>query len=204
MVTQRKILENGRLNESAFRDYFRGLEDGLLEKIQHLLDREYTPENFEKGKIISGVYVFWEGNEAVYVGRTNDIEKRYKQHLAAKIKQSPLAKKLAKEALAKDNQKNCYLLPSYGKKSKAGEINEEVKEKLDKEDFKKRLKGMGFSFVCEENAFLQGLLENLCFLVFSTADIKQKTIKAEKGEKGKDNIDENRYCYKYYNSFDTS
>ena len=204
MVTQRKFWENGKLNEAAFRDYFKGLEDGLLEKIQDLINRKYTLEDFEKGKIISGVYVFWEGNEAVYVGRTNDIEKRYKQHFAAKIKQSPLARKLAKEALAKDHQKNCYLLPSYGKKDRAEKINKEVEEKLKEGDIKKRIKGMGFSFVCEENSFLQGLLESLCFLALGTADIKQKTIKVKKGEKGKDNIDENRYCYKYYNSFDTS
>ena len=53
----------------------------------------------EKG----GVYAFWQGEEeAVYIGRAKNIRRRYKQHLRCEKNQSPLARKLAKESLAKE------------------------------------------------------------------------------------------------------
>ena len=201
MEAIKKIFKNGELNESAFRGYFKELEDRLLEKIQDLANRKYTLEHLEKGRGVSGVYIFWDNDNAIYAGRTNNIYNRYKQHLRMSNRQSPLAKKLARETLANDNKNSDYLLPSYGKKDRAKKINKEIKEELAKGNILERLENMKFSFVREENAFLQELLEKICFLTFDTADRKQIT---KKGNKGQDNINKDHYCYYYYNSFDTS
>lgn len=117
-------------------------------------DRKTTPK--------SGVYLFSEGEQHLYVGRSNRIAYRYALHcgLAAKQNQASFAWKLMAEAL---NHKATYRrgegradkihLPEYADAFSAA---------------KARIRAMDYRFVEEPDQMRQALLESYVCIVLAT------------------------------------
>ena len=155
-----------------------------------------------------GIYAFWNADKAVYIGRAKNILNRYKQHLGINKNQSPLARKIAKEELAK-NIKGCegkkYLVARYKHEDEDNKIRENIEKHLKshKNEIKKYLEGMEFSFVKQESTLHQYLAEMFCSIGLGTVVLNKD------GEE-EDNIEEAEeagkiyYKYRFYNSFKTS
>ena len=155
-----------------------------------------------------GIYAFWNADKAVYIGRAKNILRRYKQHLGINKNQSPLARKIAKEALAKEKgeeEGKKYLVAHYKREDEDNEIRKRIEEYLQshKNEIRDRIKAMKFSFAEQENTLQQYLLEMFC-------SIGLGTVVLDKEEKEEDNIEEVEvagkiyYKYRFYNSFKTS
>jgi len=111
---------------------------------------------------IKGVYLFSEGGTHLYIGRSNDIRRRRKQHFAlgSRINDTPFAVLLARECTG--------IQPAYS--------GEYVRKKLSGNDIfmsafskaKERIARMDFRFVEENDPIRQTLLEVYCAVVFAT------------------------------------
>lgn len=153
-----------------------------------------------------GIYAFWNADKAVYIGRAKNILRRYKQHHRFDKNQSPLARKFARESLAKEKgeeEGKKYLVAHYGTSAEENDIREKIEERLKHDDIKERMEAMKFSFAEQENTLQQYLLEMFC-------SIGLGTVVLDKEEKEEDNIEEVEvagkiyYKYRFYNSFKTS
>ena len=199
--------------EDAFKKARASAEKAMKEL--HEKRRKVKDWNENKSDICTcgGIYVFWNAEKAVYVGRTKNVLNRYNQHFFFNKKQSPLALKLAKEALAKEKEKEGdggkkYLIAHYKKMEEENDIREEVEKRLKDnnikaKDIKERMDAMEFSFYKEENTLQQSLLEIFCSIGLGTVIVDEDGNEVcnieEQEENGK-----SFYRYKFYNSFRTS
>jgi hypothetical protein len=118
--------------------------------------------NLPTGDKIKGVYLFSEEDNPLYIGRSNDIRRRYKQHFSpgSRINDAPFAVLLARESTG--------ILRTYS--------GENVRKKLSlNETFmtafseaKARISDMEFRFVEEGDPVRQTLLEVYCAVVLAT------------------------------------
>jgi hypothetical protein len=118
--------------------------------------------NVPAGDKIKGVYLFSEGSEHLYIGRSNDIRRRYKQYFSpgSRINDAPFAVLLARESTG--------ILRTYS--------GENVRKKLALNktfvtafsEAKVRISGMEFRFVEEGDPIRQTLLEVFCAVVLAT------------------------------------
>ncbi len=168
--------------------------------------KDWEKNNPDLEKKVGGIYAFWKNGEAIYVGRAKNILRRYKQHFLFDNNKSPLARKLARESLAKDTggcEGKEYLIARYGHLKEDNDIREKIKERLQRDDIKDRMYAMEFSFYEQKNTLQQYLLEMFCSIGLETVHLN------DKGEE-KCNIEPQEeagkayYKYSFYNSFKTS
>jgi len=140
---------------------FAKLTEALMPLCEAL--RAMPPVNhIPAGAKIKGVYLFTEGGEHLYTGRSNDIRRRYKQHFSfgSRINDAPFAVLLAREATG--------ILRAYSGEyvRKKLALNETFVAAFSKA--KARISGMEFRFVVEDDPIRQTLLEVYCAVVLET------------------------------------
>jgi hypothetical protein len=109
-----------------------------------------------------GVYLFTESGRHLYVGRSNNIPRRYDAHRYGGANSSPFALKLARERTGK-------LVASYkpGKDSIAG-LMKDPEFIAAFNDAKARIRRMEFRCVGEDDQMRQMLLEIYCTVALGT------------------------------------
>lgn len=111
---------------------------------------------------IKGVYLFTEVGKHLYVGRSNHIRRRYKQHFApgSRINDAPFAVLLARELTG--------ILRAYSGENvrKKLALNETFLAAFS--DAKARISRMEFRFIQEGDPIRQTLLEVYCVVVLAT------------------------------------
>ncbi|WP_263351334.1 hypothetical protein [Acidicapsa acidisoli] len=143
---------------------FAQLVQGLHPKCEQLIGMTpcrhgYLPKDIPR----QGVYLFSEGAEHLYVGRSNNIRNRYGRHCnpGATHRMAAFAFKLARNATGK-------MIASYrvGEDSRKGlMLNLEFKNAFDQA--KARIRRMDFRFVEETDQNAQALLEIYCTLALN-------------------------------------
>jgi GIY-YIG catalytic domain len=111
---------------------------------------------------IKGVYLFSEEGRHLYIGRSNDIRRRYKQHFSpgSRINDAPFAVLLAREATGISR----VYSGEYVRKKLA--LNETFVAAFS--EAKARISRMEFRFVQEHDPIRQTLLEVYCAVVLAT------------------------------------
>lgn len=140
---------------------FRGAVESLDAKFQSLMLMTpiRTRRAIPKGDRISGVYVFSDGEEHLYVGRSKRIRDRYGDHTqpSAGMNDAPFAVMLAREAL---NLKRSY----RGEPTRSNlKINEEFRATF--QAAKARILTLSFRYVEERDPLRQTLLE--CYVAIA-------------------------------------
>ena len=204
--------------EDAFKKTRASVEKAMKELREKRREVKYWNENKPNICKCGGIYVFWNAEKAVYVGRARNILRRYNQHFLFNKNQSPLALKFAKEALAKEKEKEGdggkkYLIAHYGQSNDENKIRKEIEDRLKDndikdndikaKDIKERMNAMKFSFYKEKNTLQQYLLEIFCSIGLGTVILDKAGDEVCNIEEQEEN-GESFYRYKFYNSFRTS
>ncbi len=135
---------------------FRVFVEGLHPKFENLMSMEpLTEGKLPKDMPESGIYLFSEGDNHLYIGRTRNLRRRYYQHCrpSSKHNHAPFAFKLAKKAL---NIGKATYRPGEG--SRIG-LSENVEFALAFSQALARIRNMEFRFVEETDPTAQCLLE---------------------------------------------
>lgn len=137
----------------------------IVESLQPALDRLKSMQAFA-GPLpigVRGVYLFSEGGRHLYVGRSNNIRQRLRQHRqpSSQHNQAVFAFKLAREETGK-------LVAAYrmGPNSRAGLIGDPALSEAFSRA-KARVRSMEFRYVEEEDQTRQALLELYCAIALS-------------------------------------
>ena len=110
----------------------------------------------------SGIYLFTENGRHLYVGRSNELRGRYRNHCGATKKGAPFALLLAREATGRtrasyrtgaDSHAGLMLDPAFAAAFSAA---------------KQRIRAMEFRYVEETDQNRQALLEIYCAVVLDT------------------------------------
>lgn len=139
--------------------------DQLMPAYERLVTMEpIRAQQFPKPMPKSGIYLFSEGDDHMYVGRSNKIRQRYGQHCnpGSQQNQAVFAFKLAREATG-------HLKPAY--QTGGGTRTELVAMDAFKDAFiaaKARIRNMDYRFVEESNQVRQALLEIYCSVMLGT------------------------------------
>jgi hypothetical protein len=143
---------------------FAKLLEGLHPKCEKLMRMPpYRYGNLPEAMPKQGAYLFTEGENHLYVGRSNNIRSRYGRHCnpGATYRMAAFAFKLAREATGKT-------VASYkvGEDSRKGlMLNPEFRAAFD--SAKARIRKMDFRFVEEPDQNTQALLEIYCTLALN-------------------------------------
>jgi hypothetical protein len=144
---------------------FAAVIESLQEKFDKLLaGPTYNFVELPKRMPESGVYLFSEGSTHHYVGRSNDLRKRYLLHCrpGSQQNQATFAFKLAREAVG--IREAAY---KAGASSRAG-LAADPDFQMAFSAAKERLRGMDFRYVEETDQTRQALLEAYCAIVLDT------------------------------------
>jgi hypothetical protein len=132
----------------------------LENKFQELITSE--PKQVNETPQESGIYLFSEGNEHLYVGRTKNLKRRRKEHVSQKVLDAPFAFRLARENTG--NRRATY--------SKGGSRKDLLSNRLFQESLisaKDRIAQMNYRCVVESDPIKQTLLEIYVAVVLGTA-----------------------------------
>jgi len=158
------LIERRGLTTAAMHPTFAKLLEGLHPKYERLIAMSPCRHgNFPKTMPKQGVYLFTEGLDHLYVGRSNTIRSRFGRHCnpGATHRMAAFAFKLAREATGKTTA-------SYkaGENSRKGlMLNPEFRAAF--EAAKARIRKMDFRFVEETDQNAQALLEIYCTLALN-------------------------------------
>jgi hypothetical protein len=149
------------LGEMPMDPEFAKLTESLMPLCEAL--RAMSPShNIPRKEKIKGVYLFSEGHKHLYVGRSNNIRRRFKEHVSpgSRINDAPFAVLLARESTG--------ILPAYSGKNVRMKLalNEAFATAFSKA--KVRISSMEFRFVEEGDPVRQTLLEVYCAVVLAT------------------------------------
>lgn len=140
---------------------FRVAVESLEAKFQSLMlmDPIMARHDIPSANHISGVYVFSDGNDHLYVGRSKRIRDRYADHTrpSAKMNDAPFAVMLAREALK--------LKPSYRGEHTRARLNLNEQFKAAFQAAKNRILTLSFRYVEEPDPLRQTLLE--CYVAIA-------------------------------------
>jgi hypothetical protein len=131
----------------------------LENKYQELITSE--PKQINEVPKESGIYLFSEGDEHLYVGRTKKLRRRRKEHVDLKVLDAPFAFRLAREetgnikATYSTKGSRKYLLST---KSFQGSLKSE----------KQRINKMNFRCIVESDPIKQALLEIYVSVILKT------------------------------------
>jgi hypothetical protein len=100
----------------------------------------------------SGIYVFYEDGEALYVGRTNSMRRRLQHHCSRSAKDAPLAFRIARKETG-------YLTATYKPKGSRSELRSNPEFEEAYLQAKGKIREMDIRYVEIEDQALQALLE---------------------------------------------
>ena len=144
--------------------HFRDLTESLEPSFRRLMEGPPTTSSHQWGaRKTPGVYLFSEGETALYVGRTNDLRSRYKSHHGQSVKDSPLAFRLAREVTG-------FVKPTYqpGEGSRKSLLQHPTFSEAYAAQ-KVRIAAMDWRYVVEADPIRQCLLEVYCAVVLKTS-----------------------------------
>lgn len=144
---------------------FRSVVEALHPKFEALIAmRPFTAGALEKEVPSRGVYLFSEGGNHLYVGRTNRLRERYKDHcrLGSRHNTAPFAFKLAR--FATNNTARSYAAGPFTRKGLSA--NAEFGAAFIAA--KARVRAMDFRYVEEVDPNAQCLLEIYCAIALGT------------------------------------
>jgi len=142
---------------------FAALVEHLAPKLARLLARPAVSNGaLPRTMPRSGIYLFTENGRHLYVGRSNDLRGRYRNHCGATERGAPFAFLLAREATGRTRA-------SYrtGADSRAGLMLDPVFAAAFAAA-KERIRAMEFRYVEETDQNRQALLEIYCAVVLDT------------------------------------
>jgi predicted GIY-YIG superfamily endonuclease len=156
IVSWRQALRlTNKCSQHLFYEIISSLENKCKELIT--LELKQISEIPEK----SGIYLFSEGDKYLYIGRTNNLRRRCKEHINPKVHDAPFAFKLAREETGNNqatytkegSRKNLLSTKSFQDSLKAA---------------KERISKMNFRYVLEDDPIKQALLEIYGAVVLKT------------------------------------
>lgn len=106
-----------------------------------------------------GVYLFSEGDEHMYVGRTRRLKQRIKEH--SNILGAPFAFRLARDETG-------YVTPTYRKRGSRDDLFSRPEFKRALENAQERIQNMDIRYVEETDPITQTLLEVYVAVVLET------------------------------------
>jgi predicted GIY-YIG superfamily endonuclease len=131
---------------SIFEEFASSLES----KYQELITSE--PKQVKELPKESGIYLFSENDKHLYVGRTNNIKRRYKEHINPKVYDAPFAFRLAREDTGNNKA-------TYSKKGSRKKLLLTKSFKISLKTAKNKISKMNFRYVLESDSIKQALLE---------------------------------------------
>lgn len=136
--------------------------DGSFENLMAQVPRH--PDQMWPTEKVRGVYLFSEGGQHLYVGRTNDVKGRYGRHCrrGASHRMAAFAFRLAREATG---QMKATYRPGEGSRN-ALAIEPTFKAAFDAA--KARIRAMEFRYVEEADPVRQCVLEIYCAVALAT------------------------------------
>lgn len=144
---------------------FTSITDSLPEAVQKLCQcKPIETDSLKQTKELKGIYLFSEAGKNLYVGRTNNIQKRFRLHTnpSSQQNQATFAFRLAREFTG---QLSASYRPGSG--SRKGLI-EDPNFLAAFNAAKARIRAMEFRFVEEPDPIRQTLLEVYCAMILDT------------------------------------
>jgi len=133
----------------------------VKEKADTLLNQEPVRFNgLPKCLPKQGVYVFSEGNKHLYVGRSNNVKRRLREHIMGDERKAPFAIRLAREAAGKQ--------ATYRKESSIATLMKIPKFEKSFKMNKEKIRKMKIRCIEESDPITQALLE-ICAAVVANS-----------------------------------
>ena len=119
-------------------------------------------EQIPRKSPVKGIYVFGEQSKHLYIGRSNDIRRRYKEHTlpGSRINDAPFAVLLTRETTG--------INPAYGGDFVRKKLHLHQPFMAAFKEAKQRISLMEFRYVEESDPIRQTLLEVYCAIVMET------------------------------------
>ena len=101
---------------------------------------------------LPGIYLFSKGKKHLYVGRTNNLKRRHREHLSFSVLDAPFAFKMARKATG--NKK-----ATYKEKCSTKHLSSQSKFRREIKRAKEKIRKMNYRYVVEKDPIKQTLLE---------------------------------------------
>ena len=141
---------------------FQTLVEQLEPRFQELISMEpVTLSSLPKEMPEAGIYVFFEDGKPLYIGRTNSMKSRIRNHGRESVKDAPLAFRIARKLTG-------HTQASYRKKGSRKDLLSKPDFQKAFADAKKKIRHMEIRFVEELDQGRQALLEIYTAVVLET------------------------------------
>ncbi len=117
-----------------------------------LTSPRFKMDSLPKNMLLSGIYLFSENGQALYVGRTNKLRNRLRYHTRNSHNQATFAFLLAREETGKKKA-------TYRKSGSRSDLLEDPEFRAAFDRSRERIRGMDIQFIEETEPTRQALLE---------------------------------------------
>src|SRR6516165_10415046 len=132
---------------------FRRVVEALQPKLDELLRMEpIRPDPLPADVPLCGVYLLSEGDRHLYIGRTDAMPTRLRNHCSGSHRQAAFAFKLAREATG-------FTRPTYQRRGSRDELMTKVEFEAAFREAQARIRNMDLRIVWEDDPLRQCLLE---------------------------------------------